>query len=182
MTGKTAAVNHDQGNSRPKLGQGRSDPAALAQGLERLREELLQRLEIVESVAAEQAALGGYSPTDRELILKERASTLEASLARLQAELKRREHEWEEKIQSLEHDRRLIAEAWKRLEAEQIEGGGGPPDSARESPAAGHAPNGPAYHAPAPDESNDVVTKAILKQFQAMQGDVRRNAKGRTTR
>ena len=183
MTGKTAAVNQDQCNSRPRPGPVRCDPVSPAQTLERLREGLLQRLDVLEIIAAEQAALSGYSPTEREQFLRERTATLEASLSRLQAELKRRELEWEDKVHSLEHDRQLIAEAWQRLEAEQLEGGSvGTAGSVTESPPEYQSPNGPTPRPPAPDESNDHVAKAILKQFQALQRDVRRNAKGRGAR
>jgi len=183
MMGKTAAVNGDSGNSRPKPGAGRPDPTALAQTLERLREELLQRLAVVESVAMEHVALSGYDPSEREQILRERASTLEASLSRIQAELKRRELEWEEQLESLQHDRKLITQAWERLEEEQIQAGTPASVSPREAPPPDRAATTSAtYRPPTPDESNDQVTKAILKQFQALQGDVRRNAKGRTTR
>lgn len=182
MTGKTAGVNHEPGTIRPRPGAARPDTVALAQGFERLRDALLQRLEVLESIAAEHAALSDFTPSDREQILKERVSTLEASLSRLQAELKRRDQEWDEQILLLDEDRGLITEAWDRLEAEQIQGTGHSSEAARESAPVGHVPNGPAYRPPAPDESNDPVAKAILRQFQSLQGDVRRNANGRSNR
>ncbi len=182
MTGKTAGVNHEPGTIRPKPGAARPDSGALAQGFERLRDALLQRLEVLESIAAEHAALSEFSPSEREQILRERVSTLEASLSRLQAELKRREQEWDEQIHLLHEDRGLITEAWERLEEERIQGSGHTSESAREPAPAGHVANSPAYRPPAPDESNDQVAKAILRQFQSLQGDVRRNAKGRSTR
>ena len=182
MTGKTAAVDNEPGTTRLRTGGVCSDPAVLAQCFDRLRETLLQRLDVLESIAAEQAVLNGNSPSEREQILRERSAVLEASLARIQAELKRKEQEWEEKIQLLEQDRRLISEAWERLEEEQIHGGGASNEPSRDTSDDRHNANGPAYRPPAQDEANDQVAKAILRQFQTLQGDVRRNANGRGIR
>ena len=44
----------------------------------------------------------------------------EQERAALQAEIERHQREWEAQVQALDHDRRLLAEAWERLEHEQI--------------------------------------------------------------
>ena len=182
MSGKIAEVDNDPGATGPRTGGLRVDPAALAQSLERLRETLLQRLEVLESIAAEHIALRGSSPSEREQVARERSAVLEASLARIQAELKRKEQKWEEQIQLLEQDRRLIAEAWERLEDEQIQGVGVSQEPSRDTSADRQAANGPAYRPPQQDDANDPVAKAILRQFQTLQDDVRQNAKVRRSR
>jgi hypothetical protein len=107
-------------------------------------------------------------------------------------ESKRRQEECQTSIEKLENDRRLLAEAWERLERERIDGastGGSHALTHSHSHAHAHAPQRPAVvvqQAAAPAfrpavavEANDVVAHAILKQFQALRSDVRKTAHGR---
>jgi hypothetical protein len=163
---------------RPRRGAGAE---AQVQGLERLREALLKRLERIEALAAEQAALLDSDSTDREQALRERVAALEASNARVVAEARRREQEWQEVLRQVEADRRLLAEAWERLEEQQVHGE--PRAESRPAPERPAAPERPvpvlAAVRPPGDDPDDPVTRAILRQFQVLSGDVRRNAKGR---
>jgi hypothetical protein len=181
MTGKAVDITNEPANTRPRRALKRSDAPGLSYCWERLREAILQRLDELEALAIEQTERGELTPSERERALRDRVGTLEASLARVQAELSRREQEWEEMSREIEADRRLLAEAWQRLEDEQVRGKS-IVTLVRNEPAARSAEEGPVYRAPQPDESNDPVTKSILRQFQALQGDVRRNAKGRGSR
>jgi hypothetical protein len=170
----------------PDAAPGREPPPALTtlvRGLDDLRDALHRRLEHIEAlaVAAEHARAirPGEGSAGREQALRERVATLEASQARMVAEVRRREQEWEEQQARLEHDRRLLADAWDRLEREQIavrseSRGARPaapvPPAAYRDPAANPAP------VPRPAEPPDVVSREILSQFQALKNDVRRNA------
>ena len=187
MTGKSASSTTEPKENRPRRALAapsgaRPDTATLIQGLDRLRDGLIQRLERIESIAVEQARLLDQDSSEREDYLRDRVSVLEAAQARRQAEAKRREQEWLAVLQQLEADRRLLAEAWERLESQQLETGHGPP-SAPVAPVERAAVERPVVHRqPNNDPDDDPVTRAILRQFQALKGDVRRNAKGRNGR
>jgi chromosome segregation ATPase len=181
MTGKVVDITSEPANNRPRRTSKRADVTGLTHGLERLRQALLQRLDELEALAIEQTEMEELPPSDRERVLRERVGTLEASLARVQAELIRRDEEWAETSREIEADRQLLAEAWQRLEDERARGKVSAA-TARAEPAPRSDEGAPVYREAQPDESNDPITKSILRQFQALQGDVRRNAKGRGTR
>lgn len=179
---------------RARRGAARPDPASLLQGLERLREVVHQRLDRIESMAKDGATALPADPSDRERELRRKIVELEERQARIVAEAKRKEQEWLSGLEQLENERRLITEAWERLERERIDGAGSGPGhpAQRNTNAHGNAntnANGNGnHHAASPEpvfrpavapESNDVITHAILRQFQALRSDVRRNAGGR---
>ncbi len=144
--------------------------------MERLRDTLLDRLDAIEALALELANELDSESSDRERALRDRVAVLEASLARTQAEYHRRAGEWEEEMSKLENDRRLLAEAWERWEQLQIQAD--PRADPRLPPSATPAVL-PAHTVPAHathDDPNDPVTRAMLRQFQKLAGDVRRNA------
>jgi hypothetical protein len=163
--------------TRARRGANRPDPAPLLQGLDRLREAVHQRLDRLEALALERGETPPANPTEREQELRRKVADLEDRQARLVAEAKRREKEWEAGMEQLESDRRMIAEAWERLERERIDGTA----SAQAVPraAAPRPQPAPVFRPAVTAESNDVITHAILQQFQALRGDVRRNANGR---
>jgi hypothetical protein len=139
-------------------------------------------------MALERDPAASGDPSERERELRRRIAELEERQARLVAESKRREQEFESGMEKLENDRRLITEAWERLECERIDGAGaGPgrpaprPPGANPNPAPSHHPQpaSPVFRPAVTPESNDVITHAILRQFQALRSDVRRNASGR---
>jgi hypothetical protein len=178
LTGKTAQARSNPEVNRVKRGTARSDSASLSQGLDRLRDALLKRLGEIEAMALEQASSLDQDSTEREQTLRERVATLEASLARTQAESKRKEQEWQVVLQQLEQDRALLAEAWDRLERERVEVTSQP---VARGPSPSPAPSTATRQAIV-GTGDDPVTRAILWQFQALKSDVRRNAKGRNGR
>ena len=191
MTGKSASSTTEPKENRPRRALAapsgaRPDTATLIQGLDRLRDGLIQRLERIESIAVEQARLLDQDSSEREEFLRDRVSVLEAAQARLQAEAKRREQEWLAVLQQLEADRRLLAEAWERLEQERIEASvpHAPPPRGRgrRTHAAPDRPRRPSAVGDPRCRKTMPVTRAILRQFQALKSDVRRNNKGRSDR
>jgi hypothetical protein len=182
MSGKSATVNSEPRDARPRSGSPRPDTAALIEGLDQIRDILFQQLAQIESRALEQATLLQISPPEREQALRERVATLEASQSRLHAESKRRGQEWNLLLEQLENDRKMLAEAWERIEQEQL----GPPTgltAAQPAPDLERAPAAAtALELPQVDGAEESVTKAILRQFQSLQSDVRRNAKERKGR
>ena len=154
--------------------------APLIQGLERLRERIRQRLDQIEALARERAAAPaqGSDQLDRDQEqdeeLRQRRAELDEAQRRLKAEADRWEKERQAVAEQLEHDRRLLAEAWERLEREQVEGRAATTAAARPTPAARPVPT--VVRAVVPDEHDDAVAQAILKQFQTLRRDVRRNA------
>ena len=152
--------------------------APLVQGLERLRERVRERLDQIEALARDRAAVPEQTAetSERERVLHQRLAELEDAQRRQRVEADRWEKERQAAAEQLEHDRRLLAEAWERLEREQVE-----------APATAHAPprrtpaDRPAtavVRAAIPADHDDPVAQAILKQFQTLRRDVRRNANG----
>lgn len=171
----------------------RQETAALASGLERIRSTVLERLNQVEAALRERAARRpfaeeGLTQSDPQLQqraaeidqrtaeLQQRAAEIDDAQRRLRIERDRWENERATMVDQLEHDRRLLAEAWERLERETLE----QPEAAAASPRNG-APEraSPKVVRPvvASDDENPVA-QSILRQFQAVRRDVRRNANG----
>ena len=185
MTGNSLQSLDESKDARARRTTGAAAPETdgLVDSLERLRSALLKRLDAIETLAAQEAEFFSRDSTEREQALRERVSVLEAAHARLLAESRRREQEWQEALRQLEIDRELLAEAWDRLEQLQMQ---------FEPRAVNHAPAvppmqpsnvlPPAVSRPPVDDPDDPVTRAVLRQFQALSNDVRRNAKGRGSR
>ncbi len=129
------------------------------------------------------AAASGESP-EPDRALRQKVAELEEKLGRAQAEARRRDQEWKAAIEQLEGDRKLLAEAWERLERERVDAAGAPPAAPRPyAPRPAPVPPAPAAARPAATtEADDAVAHAVLKQFQALRGDVRRNGTGRRPR
>lgn len=175
MGSQTGAAMNETRNTRPRSGTGGPSPSELVAALDRLQDLLVRRLERLAELAAEWSEQAGFTPSEREEALRERVVALEASQARLQAELRRREQEWRDLLDSLEDDRRLLADAWERLEREQTTER--PPPASRPAsavPTPEHVAT--AVHRPAPGLADDHVAREVLRQFQALKADVRRNA------
>ena len=92
------------------------EPSAVAESLERIRACVHRWLDRIEGLAAERPGPG--RDPDEAIALQIRA--LEEQRDALQDELRRRDREWEGRLEALEHDRRLLAEAWEQLEREQV--------------------------------------------------------------
>jgi hypothetical protein len=169
-----------------------SAAAARLQDLQVLRQWVLDRLDSLEVLARQRgaSAVGAGDISALERTLQQRLAELDEARSRLCAEAQRQEQEWSASMNQLEADRRLLAEAWERVERQRIEGlgaspghhqlhaqGQGPP---RGVPAAVAHPvvPAPARSVPSgPDsESNNPVAQAVLREFQTLCRDVRHKA------
>jgi hypothetical protein len=160
--------------------------------LERLRERMLERLDSLEMLARGQSSSARATATaGLEEDLQRRLAELEEAERRLRAQAERQEQEWSASLARLEEDRRLLAEAWERIERERIEYSSA---AAPVSRGQGHAPAPPgsipdalphvgalvtARSAAADSQPFPPVAQAILRQFQTLCSDVRRNAEER---
>lgn len=138
------------------------DPATLTAAMDRIRSHVHQWLDRLEELADATSELDHASEQER---------------AALQAEIERHQREWESQVEALDHDRRLLAEAWERLEHEQIAA-----LSVPRSPVEPSRPTRALAHPPAASpsaERDDMMDQAILRQFEALRRDVRRTAESR---
>ncbi|WP_152049625.1 hypothetical protein [Tautonia marina] len=138
------------------------DPATLTAAMDRIRSHVHHWLDRLEALADATSDIDHATEQER---------------AALQAEIERHQREWEAQVEALDHDRRLLAEAWERLEHEQI--------AALSLPRSQVEPSRP-LRPPAPPpvagpsaERDDMVDQAILRQFEALRRDVRRTAESR---
>ena len=154
----------------------RPGPAALLRDLERVREGIQQRLDQIEDLARRRAEDPSRASSDRERELEGRIAGLEEAQAQLRDEARRREEQGREAIERLEEDRRQLAQAWELLEQEQIALARSAHDT--HPPAAAHPVAAPATpHRPdVTSEGENPLAREILKQFQSLRRDVRRNA------
>jgi hypothetical protein len=184
----------------PRGAESRSWPAsahsahsALIQSLQSLRERVLERLDSLENLArrrsASTPAAGASGGLERTLELK--LAEVAKTERRLHDQAERQEKEWSASLTQLESDRRLLAEAWERVERERIAhfGASEPHHHGRaqgQGPQKGAPTTVPragamvAARSPAADSDSDhAVAQAILRQFQTFSSDVRRNAEER---
>jgi hypothetical protein len=143
-------------------------PLGLAAELEDLRRNVIRHLDSLESLAHEGAAM---PPAGVAWMEPEGVPSRELSA-------------------QLERDRKLLGEAWERLERERLELGGhrsGPPAAPR-APHGHRAEPGSAtaaaFHRPAaepssPDPAANPAAETILRQFQTLCNDVRRTTDSR---
>ena len=170
----------------------RSIPAALIQDLQSLRQRVLERLGALEALARQRTesttAAGGITALER--TLQQRQAELEEARRQVRAEAERQEKEWSASLTQLEADRRLLAEAWERLERQRIDGPGASERhphthsqvqrQPRDAPAALlDAAVAPARSAAADSGPDNPIAQAILRQFQALSRDVRCTAEAR---
>jgi hypothetical protein len=184
MTRDPITLALDTSDSGAKRRTARPDQAALVLGLEAIRAGLRERIDRIEALALERAsaleeASAGESPApDR--ALQQKVADLEEKLGRAQAEVRRREQEWKTAIEQLEDDRKLLAEAWERLERERIDVTAMPTAASR--PYTPHQAPPVAARPHVNSEVDDAVAHAVLQQFQALRGDVRSTGNGRRPR
>jgi hypothetical protein len=179
MTGDNSPpTNENQGND-PRRRLPRLDPNALILGLERLRECVEQRLKSLEMAARRHAATTPREPSQLERELHQRIAEHDEAQVRSRMQTERREHEWRVALEQLEGDRKLLADAWERLERERLEAiATAQTQGASRAPVLEHGAVVPVRAGPeAIDQGNDVLSQAVLKQFQALRNDVRRNAR-----
>jgi DNA repair exonuclease SbcCD ATPase subunit len=152
--------------------------------LERLRDRIQERLDQVEALARER--LGSLPPRvetpEQEGALLRRIAELEEAGERLRTQADRREQEWHDAVERLEEDRRLLADAWDRLERERIEGHVEATVARASPPTPADPPAAPRLLSATSGTPDDSVTQAILQQFQVLRADVRRTANRKTAR
>jgi hypothetical protein len=175
MFGEKDSAPGRSANGSAAQGRGGAPPlATLVRDLDQIRETLHGRLDELETRVRQRLS----EPDRAERRLSARIAELEASEGRLLEELELLKRERLAMTERLEHDRRLLAEAWERLEREQaaaqrpaldrISSPGRPAEPAALRPA------NAAVAAVATRE--DPVAQEILRQFQTLRHDVRKNA------
>jgi hypothetical protein len=181
MTGEYRAVTNENHEPDPKRRISRVDASTLIQGLEQLRECFEHRLGRLEAAARERTVQPAADRSELEQMLQQRINEIEEAQLRLRAQAERRDQEWQSALEQLEGDRALLAESWERLERERLDGvAAAPAQAAGRRPAAERTTAPPVRHRPDPaDPVDDHVAHAILKQFQVLRNDVRRNARQR---
>jgi len=179
--------------ARRRLTEGRADTGSVIQDLEQLRELVLERLSSIERLAWEHSA---SAQPERELSALEesfqkKSDDLEECRQQFQVQAEREKQEWIAAMSQLEDDRRLLAEAWERIDQERIDA-----SSSHQESASVHSPRPllqtaistslpsvgaavPIRSAGADSETYNPVAQAILQQFQTLCSDVRQNARTR---
>jgi hypothetical protein len=150
------------------------EPAALVACLEQVRARVHRGLDRIEALTRQRPAADTGADLDR------RRSELDQARAQFEAEARNWEKARKNQLEELERDRRLLAEAWERLEREQVEG---PAPPAPPVAASGSSilravgPAAPVARTTSAEESP--ITQAVLRQFESLRRDVRRSAESR---
>jgi hypothetical protein len=152
--------------------------------LERLRDVIQKRLDQIEALARERLEMVPTAAEDpeREQALLRQVADLEAANDRFRDQAERHEQEWRTALAQLEEDRKLLADAWERLESERIEGHVDPTIARAARPAPAERPTLPQVRSGSSGTPDDSVTQAILQQFHLLRSDVRRTANQRKAR
>jgi hypothetical protein len=178
--------------ARPRAAPERSAYASLIQDLEWLRELVLERFSSIETLARErpESAALGREIAELENSFKKKSDELEETRRRLQDQADREKQGWSASLSQLEDDRRLLAEAWERVEQERIDSSIAPQESSslhsqgqnpQTAASTGLPRTGasiPIRSAGADSDPYNPVTQAILRQFQTLCSDVRQSAQG----
>jgi hypothetical protein len=152
-----------------------SFPALAAAEIEQIRASVHYWIDEIERQLPEAVS---HAFLEREQKLSQELAWLQQEREELKVELERKAHEWESRLEALEGDRRKLADAWERLEVEQIAVVG----SSRAAATVSVADSAPAPRAPnsrPQTETDAAVTRAILRQFEALRQDVRAEARAR---
>jgi DNA repair exonuclease SbcCD ATPase subunit len=136
--------------------------------VEAMRAELHQRLDVLAKLA-ESKTQARYSQAAPDGVLSAKVKQLEKEKAQLVAELERLKESHRSSLEPLEHDRQLLANAWSRLEREQIRA------SRTATPKSASVPVATTEPESIPPEQ-DKFAMDVLRQFQALRRDVRGNA------
>jgi hypothetical protein len=181
MTGEYRAITNENHDPDPKRKISRVDANTLIQGLERVRDCFEQQLGRLEAAARERTEPPVADRSELEQKLQQQISKYEEAQLRLRTQAERHDQEWRAAVEQLEGDRALLAESWERLERERTEGlAATPPQATGRVPVAERTSTPPVRPRADPaDGGNDPVTHAVLKQFQVLRNDVRRNARQR---
>jgi len=166
---------------------------SLIQDLEWLREMVLERLSSIETLGRERAAsaLPAREIAALEDSFEKKSDELEEARCRLKDQAERDKQDWTASLAQLEDDRRLLAEAWERVEQERIDSLGAPQEnlslhSQGQNPQPAASTRLPHTGASIPirsagtgSDSYNPVAQAMLRQFQTLCSDVRQSAQGR---
>jgi hypothetical protein len=158
----------------------------LIRDLEDLRSAVLRRLGAIEEVARRRRDAAANEISRLEDTLTRKIEELERERGRLRAGAEQEQAGGQQLLAELENDRRLLAEAWEKLELERIEASSAKsplpvqhprasdPPQAHSHPQPSQTPRGPAGSAP-----DNPVAETILRQFQTLCNDVRRTTEAR---
>ena len=179
--------------ARLRMTEVRAVTGSLVQDLEQLRELVLERLSSIESLARkrDESAQPERDWLALQETFKKESAELEESRHQLRVQAEREREEWIAAMSQLEEDRRLLAEAWARIDQERTGAMGALKESAlayvprplsqtavsTSVPALG--PSVPIGSTDAESASSNPVAQAILQQFQTLCSDVRQNARAR---
>jgi hypothetical protein len=138
-----------------------------AQSLRRLRDLVAERLERIEALARAQLDARSADPS---------AEVADAR-TKLQAEREAWDRTRQAQLEEIETNRRLLAEAWERLEAERIEAARHPATPAvAPTPAPTARPPAAPILRSAELDASDSVTRSIMREFQVLRRDVRHHS------
>jgi hypothetical protein len=186
MTGEHVPIATEPHDPEPRRRAARAGGPPPLADLERLRDAIKDRLDQIEALARERLAAPPAAPSDDatelERGLLRKVADLEEDNERLRTEEDRREQEWRAMIEQLEEDRRLLADAWDRLEGERIEGHAEATAPRASRPAPADRPAEPPVRSGISGTPDDSVTQTILEQFHLLRNDVRRTANRRNKR
>jgi hypothetical protein len=167
-----------------------SDSSVLIQRLQRLRERVMERLDALEILAREQFTCGSAERDGTNLArtLELKRAELEEAERQICARAERQEKDWSAALSKLEADRQLLADAWDRVERERVAHSGAPETHdrccyqglGRQKRAPVGRPHANALVEPrsgtAESASGDPVPQPVLRQYETLCSDVRRNA------
>jgi hypothetical protein len=149
---------------------GQNNLESLLDSVESIRAELHQRLDVLAKLA-DSKTQAGPSQAASDGVLSAKVRQLEKEKAQLVAELERLKESHRTALEPLEHDRQLLADAWARLEREQIRAS----RPATATPKTASVPLASTEPQSMPPEQ-DKFAMDVLRQFQALRRDVRGNA------
>ncbi len=185
-SGKSDQPMEPRGKPRAKFGV-QALTSGLVNNLEELRGCVLRRLESIEELARQCSGVPPMEVARMEQVLKQRIDELELERSRVRSDLVSDEPLDKQLLTQLENDRKLLAEAWERLERERIDAVAAGAVAKSVQPAHHHPPQADGLamnHSTAPrsaataDTANPVA-ESILRQFQTLCSDVRRTTDAR---
>jgi hypothetical protein len=149
---------------------GQNNLESLLDSVESIRAELHQRLDVLAKLADNKTQAGPPQGAS-DAVLSAKVRQLEKEKAQLVAEIERLKESHRTVLEPLEHDRQLLADAWARLEREQIRAS----RTATATPKTASVPLASTEPQSMPPEQ-DKFAMDVLRQFQALRRDVRGNA------
>jgi len=165
----------------------------LIQDLEWMRELVLERLSSIEKLAREcpESAAPVRDIAELEDSFKKKSDELEETRRGLRDQAERDRQDWDASLSQLEDDRRLLAEAWERVEQVRMDSMTAPhenpslhsqgqnPQTTASTGQSHAATSIPIRSAGNNSDPCNPVAEAILRQFQTLCSDVRQSANGR---